>query len=257
MLVLSAPKEILDIVNHYDCLNICEKCIKTPYYINKYNRHDLQALVGKGLPQEIENEVLIWAKLRGIDLCALTNDEIRSFMQKEGIGIDCSGFVYHLLDAWAKITKKRSISRFLKYDKGLRLKIAILIRPAINISADRMTNATNTNIVNLEDVKPGDLLRLKALTKGDHIAIILRVFVKDGVPTAIEIAESSQQYGVNNGIRISKIKIIDINKSLLEQEWLDKDENGICWTKEQLAKNIEDNGLRRLKFISLKYDVNE
>ncbi len=254
MKVLTAPKEVWDLIEEYRCLKFCSKCVNTPYFINTLHRHDLRSLVGKGLPEEIQNEVLIWAKLRGIDICKLSESEIRNFMQKEGIGIDCSGFVYHVLDRWAKTSYKRSISKFLKYPRGLKTRLAIWIRPAINTSADTMTNNVNTEVVSLKDVRPGDLLRLKALTRGDHIAIVIEVKLKNDAPNEIVIAQSTQHYGVKNGIKLSLIKIEDLGKSLLRQRWMDVDKDGVSWTKKQLEKDSSDNGLKRLKFIKLPYN---
>lgn len=254
MKILTAPKEVLELIEEYRCLKICSKCVNTPYFINTLHRHDLRSLVGKGLPEEIQNEVLIWAKLRGIDICKLSESEIRNFMQKEGIGIDCSGFVYHVLDRWAKVSYNRSISKFLKYPEGLKTRLAVWIRPAINTSADTMTNNVNTEGVSLKDVRPGDLLRLKALTRGDHIAIVVEVKLKNDTPDEIVIAQSTQHYNEENGIKFSTIKINNPSKSLLEQTWLDIDKDGVSWTKKQLEKDFRDNGLKQLKFIKLPYD---
>jgi hypothetical protein len=239
------PKEVSKLINHYFNLKIDSKNIKTPYHMNvKHVRAELRGLVGKGTPQEMQEEVNIFAKLRNFNLEKASSKEIRQFMQKEGIGIDCSGLIAHILDTWLKAEKRGNLKSNIDFPKMSFFKrLAINIRPIENINADLLTNEKNTNPIDLKNVIVGDLLRLKGIKQGHHIAIITNV--KDN---EIEYTHSTKHYGEDNGIRIGKIRIKDKNKDLDQQEWLEKDGNGVCWTLKQYTKQKEDNGTRRLKF---------
>lgn len=65
----------------------------------------------------------------------------------------------------------------------------------------------------------------------------------------IEYTHSTPHYGKLNGVKTGNIKITDINKGLENQDWLERDENGICHTLDGFKNEVEDNGIRRLKFL--------
>ena len=239
------PKEVTKLIEDYFNLNINGKKVKTPYHINvKHARAELRSLVGKGTPQEIEEEVNIFAKLRNFNLKKTSENEIREFMQKEGIGVDCSGLVAHILDTWVKSEKKGNLRTNVVFPKMSFLKrIIIALRPIENINADLLTNKFNSIPVELENVQIGDLIRLKGIERGHHIAIITNVNEKE-----IEYIHSTKHYGQDNGIKRGKIKIVNKKKDLEHQKWLEKDKDGVCWTLKQFLKEKNDNGIRRPKF---------
>ncbi len=239
------PKEVIKLIEDYFNLNINGKKVKTPYHINvKHARAELRSLVGKGTPQEIEEEVNIFAKLRNFNLKKTSENEIREFMQKEGIGVDCSGLVAHILDTWVKSEKKGNLRTNVVFPKMSFLKrIIIALRPIENINADLLTNKFNSIPVELENVQIGDLIRLKGIERGHHIAIITNVNEKE-----IEYIHSTKHYGQDNGIKRGKIKIVNKKKDLEHQKWLEKDKDGVCWTLKQFLKEKNDNGIRRPKF---------
>lgn len=232
----SAPEEVINLINQYLSLEFGSKKVRTPYFINiKHARAELRSLIGKGLPEEIKEETMIYAKLRGFNLEKSTSHEIRTFMMEQGIGVDCSGFVSHLLDTWTKGKFKSQI----KYPKeSIYRKIIRSLRPIENIDANLLTNTENTEAIDFEDAQPGDLIRLKGLEQGDHVAIIIK---REG--NLLEYAHSTQHYGEENGVRIGVIEIKD-----KKQEWKELDKDGISWTEKQYLKDKDDNGIRRPNF---------
>jgi hypothetical protein len=205
-------------------------------------------LVGKGTPEEIEEETLIYAKLRKTDLNELTQQEIRNFMIEQGIGIDCSGFVSHLINKWLKIEGKGVIGKNLKYPtNSIYRKLLTLLRAIESTGADILTNETNSIKVKLKDVLPGDLLRLKGIPHGDHVAMIYSVDYEDGTPISIRYVHSTDRFGEESGVKFGEIEVTHPEESLKEQEWLETDSEGIKQTYEQLLHKEEDNGIRRLK----------
>ncbi len=245
---MKLPKEAEKLIDNYFNLKIANKNVKTPYYMNEKHdrRGELRSLVGKGSPTEIEEEVIIFAKLRNFNLKKASKKQIRAFMKEEGIGVECSGFVSNILDQWLRAIGKGSLYSNIKFEnKNIFDAIVKYIRPIQNISADLLTNNTNSTPVEIKDARPGDLLRLKGIKKGHHVAIITQV--KQNTITYIH---STTHYGEENGVREGKIKITDKNKDLGEQEWKEVDKDNVCWTLKQYLRQKEDNGIRRPKFFN-------
>lgn len=245
------PKEVNNLIERYSQLNIGGQKVRAPYYRNvKRVRAELRSLVGKGSPEEMEEETLIYAKLRGFSLDDTDEGAIREFMQSQGIGIDCSGLITHLYDKWCRSQSHGSLYSHLKFPKAsFYRKFIRWLRPIENISADILTNKSNAERVELKDIKIGDLIRLKGLQRGDHVALVTEVSKEEGKLQSFKYVHSSPHYGSENGIRIGEVEITDMSKELKDQKWKEVDENGICWTLKELEKDYQDNGLRRLKFV--------
>lgn len=244
------PEEVKQLIEHYIGLDLGGKKVRTPYFRNvKRVRAELRSLVGKGTPEEIEEETMIYAKLRGFDLEHSSEKEIREFMQSQGVGADCSGFVSHILDKWLRTIGKGSVHKNLKYPKAnLYRSFLRNLRPIENISADLLTNSENTEIVKLKDVKPGDLLRLKGVQRGDHVAMIYEVVRKDGVVKKFVYVHSNDSDDETNGVRFGEVIISDENKELKDQDWTETNSKGERQMLKRLEREYEDNGLRRPKF---------
>lgn len=233
-----APEEVMNLINQYTSIELGGKKVCTPYFINiKHARAELRSLIGKGLPEEIKEETMIYAKLKGFNLENSSEKDIRSFMMKQGIGVDCSGFVSHVLDVWTKGKFKSQI----KYPKeSIYRRFVRFLRPIENLGADLLTNKENCQIIDFKDSKPGDLIRLKGLEQGDHIAIII-----ERNENHIFYAHSTQYYGEDNGVRTGEIEIIGDKLN-----WKEVDNEGVCWTEKQYLKDQEDNGIRRPNFFA-------
>ncbi len=247
---MKIPKEVNNLIEKYFNLDIGDKKIRTPYYRNKKHTRggELKSLVGKGNPSEIELEVKIFAKLRGVNLRKIEEEEIQDFMRQEGIGIDCSGLISNILELWFKTEYKKKIYQVIKFkNKTFRDKTVKYLRPIQNLPADILTNNDNTIPIDLKNVEIGDLIRLKGLKQGDHICMVIDILKKDG-KKILEYIHSTPHYGKNSGIKKGIIVITDEEKGLEEQKWLELDENNICWTLKEYLKDQEDNGIRRLKF---------
>ncbi len=248
MKLKKVPEEVQKIVNNYINLRINGKTVQTPYYRNiKRIRAGLRVLVGKGSPEEIQEEALIYAKLKKVNLNNLTNKEIRTFLLNYGLGIDCSGFVAHLIHTWLKSKNQGGLGKNINYpSKSLYRKILTLLRAIESTGADVLTNKENTKEISVKEVLPGDLLRLKALTKGDHVALIYSVYYQNNLPVKIKYVHSSEHFFENSGVKFGKINILDPYSELKNQQWLETNKKGDKPTYQQLLKDYHDNGLRRL-----------
>ncbi len=250
-------KQILPLVQNkieeYKNLKFGQNLVCTPYYINASKSKDLRVMVGKGTPEEIIMEAKIWAKIKGINLDQTSSADIKKFLEEKGIGIDCSGFVVHIMNEWVKLQTHKPIWHFVKVrNHGILGGLKYRLKPVENIGAEVLTNEDNCDKIEIKDVQPGDLIRSKAKkNNGHHIMLVTQVELDDktNLPTRITYTHSSPYYGDLNGIKTGDIKIVDINKPLQDQEWLEKDENGENHTFEGFMVNVNDNGLRRLKFL--------
>lgn len=240
------PKEVSALIKNYRELQINGTKVQTPYFRNvKRVRAELRSLVGKGTPEEIVNETLIYAKLRGFKLEGKTEKEIRQFMVGQGIGVDCSGFVSHVYDVWLKASGYKGIYSNLNFPKGRSLfnRLVTRLRPIEHIYSNLLTSSLNTTKVKLQDVQIGDMIRLKGLKHGHHIVVIIEVEQK-----SFTYVHSSEHYGEKHGVRIGTVEIVKPKGELKQQKWLEMDEKGKCPTYQQLMKDYEDNGLRRPLF---------
>jgi len=234
------------IVSSYFNLNLGGKVVPSPYYINSRKRKaELRALIGKGTAEEIVEETMIYAKIKGFNLKESSIEQTRSFMEKIGIGIDCSGFVVYILGSHINL-------KSLKFrQNSLYLSLLRTIRFIQNISAEDLTSELNTDIVtNLNHVKPYDLIRSHAVIEGGmHVAIITEVNTStDGKVLDFKYVHSTRWYEEFNGVREGKIIVTDPNSDLSHQEWVDE-VRGRNYFKEEFITNISDSGVRHLKCI--------
>jgi len=242
------------IIERYMNLNIGGKNVRCPYFINTYRKKDLRVMVGKGDPDEIETEIKLWAKIKNFNLNCKDISQIREFMINIGIGIDCSGFVVHVLNMYFKSLGSKSIWRYFKLPReyGLFLKIGYLLRPAEKLGAEIITNQDNCHKINkIRDIKVLDLIRSKSkVQNGHHVMIVTDLKFKDidNKLEYIEYAHSTPHFGDKNGVKYGRIKIKNEDLGLEDQIWEETDEEGNSPTLEGYLKNVEDNGIRRPKF---------
>lgn len=283
-MILKVPFPLQKEIDKYFNLRIGGKSVACPYYLNKKVAvGNLRVMSGKGSAREIEHETKVWAKVKGFDLKKATTDEIREFMIDSKIGIDCSGFVVHILNNYLKQRNKRSLIRYLNFSNNdIISEIRRLLRPVENISANALSSELNTyKIKNLNNMRPGDLIRAKGKQRNaHHVAIVTEVELEipcdvDGNSRTLmeyrkernEIANlpgcsvhpqakikrftyvnSHRYYKAQNGMRYGEVIITNPDKELKDQKWTDTFE-GRNYFLEDLKVKYEDNGIRRLKFI--------
>jgi len=258
--ILELPESAKLVISEYFNLPIGGKKIKSPYFMNiRKQRAGLRVLVGKGKAEEIVREVQVLAKVKKINLNELSDDQIRKFMISQDLGVDCSGFVTHILNFWLHQTGKKPLIHYLQFpDNSLIKKLKCKLRPVENIGANLLTGNLNCDkITDLNDIKPGDLVRLKGRQKNSHhVMIVSKVTLEDNVIKSFEYTESTRDYGDDNGIRIGTVIITNPDGELKDQNWTDIDpQTNRNWTHENLLKEYDDNGIRRLKNVELIFGI--
>lgn len=258
---LKIPKKVREFIRRYFELNLDNKKVRCPYYINNKKmrqRMNLRVLSGKGTPEEIERESLIYEKLRGVNFSNMSSDQIRDFMTKRRIGVDCSGFAVHVLDKWLISNGKKHLWKYLSFPKiSLYRRIAKFFRPVENISASLLTSDLNTfQIKNLNNLKCGDLIRSrtpkrsKDLETAYHVMVISEIVKKNAKTESFTYVHSTRYYGDQHGVRRGRVEVIDAQAPIYKQNWLDI-YKGRNWTLKELESDKDYAGVRRLTNVPL------
>lgn len=254
---ISADDVVLKKIEEFQKLPLGKKFVVCPYHLNpKTQRANLRVLAGKGIPEEIVLETEIYAKLGGLNINKMNEDEIREFMQKRHLGIDCSGFVVHVMDAYSMRNEKKHLWKFVRKSKtNLYDRIKYILRPVENIGvADLISEINSIKLQRITDIRPHDFIKSSALKaeEGVHILIVTEV-EKDasGKTSSFTYANSNRYYGDQNGIRFGKVLITKPLGGLHEQKWIDDvDEHGHNFVYESIVKHPEQNGIYRLNILN-------
>lgn len=225
----SLSPQALQIIQNYLILPFSGKQVSCPYFNNRRAkvRAGLRALIGKGSPEDIVEEATIFSLREKIDLNKLSDEELKKFLIDHNLGIDCSGLVYHILNAEMQAQKKGSLHKVLKrpWFKNPIRKTLVKFRPIENTGVGTFDHNINSEEVNLKDMQAGDMIiMMSAGPKQDynHILLVERV-TRDGERvTRVDYIHSFQystdgQY--NHGVKEESIVITDPNKNILEQNW--------------------------------------
>lgn len=193
---------------------VIEQYQGVPYFNNRRTglRGALPVYVGKGSPKDIHEEVEIILKKNKLDPQTI---DIRKLMVESNIGIDCSGFAYHVL-------RKTNFS--FPYASGFLSRLMARFNPVKNIDVKTFAHDSNSKIVTLREVLPGDVITMvgNGDTSRNHIIVIDQIEYQNNIPAVIHYAHSiaipeDGQYG--HGVRSGKIEIINPDKPLTDQVW--------------------------------------
>lgn len=243
-------------VKKYTTFTIFGKRVSIPYCIVENNPQTVpthyaitnknQYFAGKGTAEQIYISLLDAAHKAQFNLRAASGAQIKSFMITQGIGVDCSGFVYNVINSYLLKAGLLGLdSQILRFG-GLKGKVERRILSWNRVrraSADTLTNHLNTvAIKKVSELKSGDLIRLSPLDwTGKHVLVVVEV-----TESYIFYAHSSANTE-QDGPHISWIKILDANEGLEKQEWLELTKSGENYGKRTLLIENGD-GARRFKF---------
>ena len=167
--------------------------------------------LNKLLEKEIENYIGIPYLYGGKSTWQEIKKESSDYklLKKNGLGIDCSGLVYHLLDFYAQLQGLDSVYNHLigtENKKGVR-----------RVSANLLTSYPNSfPIKTIADIQTGDLIRLDS---GKHV-----LFVMENTNKVIRYVHSGNKTKTR-GVHWGEIKIINPSKTLDSQQWNEIDLN--------------------------------
>lgn len=135
------------------------KKVPTPYRINIPFQPDRKKY-GKSDPQTLTKDVQEFAKEQDFDLNKASIEEIRAFMEGSWLGIDCSGFTYHLLNHFLKKIGKGGMED-IGFPKASNTNVEILTSDQFSIP------------ITIDQAQPGDLIKLNSDGDGLHTVIII------------------------------------------------------------------------------------
>lgn len=255
MQTYSLSPQALAIINSYENLNIAGKVINCPYFNNRTTnlRGALRVLVGKGTTQEIMDEARIISLRNKFELNDLDEQALVKFLIDHNIGIDCSAFVYYILDAELIATQNKRLKKTLSFkSKSALRRLITKFRPVENTNV--LVFSENSIEIKLDEVVPGNLLiALGGGIKHDynHILIITSTTRDDsGKLQSLEYTHSyiwKMEGRYTKGIRKGTIEIINPEKPILEQKWTEDEktaEENETWT---YLKGAEKISLTKLK----------
>lgn len=230
---LKIKKEIDIFLQQFTDIKINGFKICCPYWSNKLKDGKVMLsgfLGGKGDSGRITQEIV---RLYGLNKDILrTVDDLYALLKRNRIGLDCSGFVFQLLDKLIK----------LKYRNSSLENILELYPQGINrTNSDSLTSSSHlVKIIKLSELQLGDLIRLIG---GKHIMIITAN--KAGEITYVHSSKLTQI----NGVHFGNIKILRPREGLADQLWKEKTKTGENFGDKFFdAKNGD--GIFRLKIFS-------
>ena len=209
--------------------------VHCPYWRNKLKEGKVVLrgyLNGKGSSIDIQNKIIETLQNSHVDTTLISADYIRKLAKRERIGIDCSGFVYRLLDELIHLSYNNCSLKNLD---------GVFVGGINKTNADMLTSTEFSNYIdNISDYRIGDMIRLM---KGKHVAVILEV--KDKEIVYVHSAIKTKIRGVHFG----KIDILDKNGLLEQQNWLEETETGEDFGRKYFCPEEKD-GVYRLKIFA-------
>lgn len=214
----------------YTHLPLGGKEISCPYWRNDLKRGIFGPGGGKGRPEEIVEITEQEAKKEGLDLGKMNEEEIISFMEKSRIGIDCSGFVFWMMDVLDKEKGGNGITDDIPGCQGkflCRANVKMLTSEEVTLPIEKV-----------KDIRVGDIIRLHG---GKHVTIVIRV-------TRVREIEYAHSSGLTetSGVHSGRIIINDPEQGLEKQSWQEKTDKGENYGHKYYLTTLGD-GVKRLK----------
>jgi hypothetical protein len=224
-----------------------------PYFNNKRRkiRSGLRVDKGKGTPEEIAEECTIAAKLARVRISELSTDKLKEFLVEQDLGVDCSGFAYHVLNAYSQERNGKSIQSYIKTKReGIAGKLIAKLRPAENIGVATFADERNSVEVKISELRPSDIIVFLGTGKDklyNHVLLVTGVECGSDT-TRISYAHSYSwpSDGVyNHGVREGDILVH--GEDLLGGTWKEQGLTGSDNYTFESARNAATVSIRRLK----------
>jgi len=225
-----------EIIQAYAHMKLGDVEFACPYY-----RHTVvkglgaRVSIGKGFPEEILEETKALARVDRFDFANATAEDIRSFMVSKSVGIDCSGYIAHVLYAIHGNKLLRSLTddsfgaMFLRFRPFQKINVHLLQTSGVRVA--------------YQDAKPEDII----VTRGGRHAMVIFETERgeDGRLRLIRYTHSTSYFSFS-GVRFGEIQIVDLSKPLEHQRWMEGDGNEENHTQRGYLEGLEKNGVYRL-----------
>lgn len=215
--------------------------IPVPYFTSETGKTiKPNVFKGKGTIEAITQELV---RIKSRESTEGKSDE--QILTKKNIGIDCSGFIARLYDAYTKLMYGKHIWEYYSRPTLNPLNfIMFRIQPIISmLNADTLTSSRNTSVITqVKDARPLDLIRLSG---GKHVVMIYAMHYEQGILHMIEYIQSTERVGVCKGT----INVLDETASIFKQAYLPLPEKPEYDFEELLRNKMNSNGIRRPHFL--------
>jgi hypothetical protein len=239
----------LSIIDQYKNFKVGNASCSVPYFNNKTRktRAGLRVSIGKGSPKEIFDEAQDLIIKNHLEINTLTNDSLKGLLVDNNIGIDCSAFVYYILNAENKERNKGHIDRHLSFISchGIFGKIRCSFRPVENCDVATFAHDKNSRTISIKKAEPGDIITISGIpltnisesletirlekSDRDHILVIHEIEYQNFIPTIIRYSHAiayPEDGKYDSGIRHGEIQIAYPEKSIVEQRWIENNKEG-------------------------------
>lgn len=205
----------------------------TPYYFSVPRG-------GKMTPEEVTEKLSGAVRDSEFDADNSSLKNLRMFMRKNGIGVDCSGLTYQVLKY---IYENSGGSIFEEKVIGAQSNF----RGVTKTNSDSLTSLKNSNLVaGIEDIKPGDIIR----GHGGHHSIVI-FGCERNLLRCIHSSDGTSALGVS----AFEINLIDLKHDIFHQDWSEVNNRGIKYNKRLLSKFKDGDGVWRLRIMQELYDI--
>ncbi len=228
------PQVGIDVIRGYEHLQVAPNVfVRCPYYRNPSSgvkKWGLSVFSGKGSPQDIEEELKIIEKLEGVTFGVMSPEDVEFVMRKYRLGVDCAGFIAHVMDAWMKESTGRPLVRHLVPYGGFLQRIFWRFRPFTHMSVRALISEANSFPSTLSEVLPGDLMVF--LGEIDHAAIVVSVKREEGRPIEVSYAHSAYEKG-DGKIKTGVFTVENTSQGSVIAKIKEYPDTGVCITHER------------------------
>ena len=254
----SLSNSSLSIIDQYIHFKLGSAVCSVPYFNNKTvrARAALRALIGKGSPKDILDELQSRVVKQHIDVNALADESLKKLLVDNNLGIECSGFAYYVLNAESEVRGKGTLNRHIHFVncKGILGKLRASMRPVENCDVATFADDSNSKVIQLNDVKAGDMitmLRDEEESERDHILIVHEIETDNSRPIKIHYshAVAYAEDGIyGTGVRQGAIELPANAQSIFEGVW---SENGPTASAEHIFNRAKKSKteVRRLNWL--------
>lgn len=214
----------LKVIDEYLHFRLAHSVASVPYFNNKTTRArmTLRARVGKGSPKDILEELQAVIVKNHIVADTLADESLKKLLVDNGLGVDCSAFAYYVLDAENRERGLGRLNRRLTFMTGRSpmAKMRSYLRPVENCDVKTLGSDTNSRVIPLNEIRPGDFITMIGGPLGqdrDHIVIVHEVECANGSPKSVHYSHAVAYpedglYGT--GIKQGKIEIASFEEEL-------------------------------------------
>ena len=217
------------VIDQYLHFKVGNAVCSVPYFNNKTvkARAALRAVIGKGSPKDIHDEVQAIIVKQHISADLLTDISLKKLLVDSGMGLDCSAFAYYVLNAENEERGLGKLEKHLSFVNchGLVGKIRCSLRPVENCDVATLSDDRNSRTVDLKDAQPGDVITMvgdSEESERDHILVIHQVEYQNFAAVKIHYSHTvaypeDGMYG--SGVKQGEIELVGPTKPLIDQIW--------------------------------------